>query len=83
MEETGIDKAVRLAGSQTALANLLGLSPQAVQKWVVQGFPPGRRCRKIEDALNNEVTRYELNPVVFGDSPIEHHASAQAPTNQE
>jgi DNA-binding transcriptional regulator YdaS (Cro superfamily) len=68
--ETGIAKAVRLAKSQTAIADLFGLKPQAVQKWVAKGYAPGDRCRRIEEFLNGEVTRYELNPQVFGPAPI-------------
>lgn len=67
--ENGITKAIRLAGSQTALGNLVGLTPQAIQKWAAQGFVPGERCRQIEEALNGAVTRYELNSGVFGDAP--------------
>jgi len=67
--ENGITKAIRLAGSQTALGNLLGLTPQAIQKWAAQGFVSAERCRQIEDALNGAVTRYELNSAVFGDGP--------------
>lgn len=67
--ENGITKAIRLAGSQTALGNLVGLTPQAIQKWAAQGFVPGERCRQIEDALKGAVTRYELNSGVFGDAP--------------
>lgn len=67
--ETGIAKAVRLAGSQTALGTLLGLTPQAIQKWVAQGLVPGERCREVETLLHGEVTRYELNPAVFGEAP--------------
>lgn len=69
--ETGIAKAVRLAGSQTALGNRLGLTPQAIQKWVAQGVVPGERCREVEAAVNGQVTRYELNPAVFGSPPDE------------
>lgn len=67
--ETGIAKAIRIAGSQTALGNLLGLTPQAIQKWAAQGAVPGERCRELEAKLNGQVTRYELNPAVFGESP--------------
>ncbi|WP_414691760.1 YdaS family helix-turn-helix protein [Noviherbaspirillum sp.] len=67
--ETGIQKAVRLAGSQTALGCILKVKPQAVQKWVAQGYAPAERCRAIEDAFAGEVTRYELNPEVFGEAP--------------
>lgn len=74
--ETGIQKAVRLAGSQTALASRLKVTPQAVQKWVSQGYAPGERCREIEGELCGEVTRYELNPDVFGDPPEQHQLPA-------
>jgi len=67
--ETGIAKAIRIAGSQTALGNLLGLTPQAIQKWAAHGAVPGERCRELEAKLNGQVTRYELNPAVFGESP--------------
>ncbi|WP_081466496.1 YdaS family helix-turn-helix protein [Collimonas fungivorans] len=64
--ELGIAKAVRLAGSQTALGKLVRVSPQAVQKWVEKGLVPPRRCRAIEKALSGAVTRYELNEEAFG-----------------
>jgi DNA-binding transcriptional regulator YdaS (Cro superfamily) len=67
--ETGIAKAVRIAGSQTALGKLLGLTPQAIQKWTVQGVVPGDRCLEVEAKLGCQVTRYELNPTVFGQDP--------------
>lgn len=67
--ETGIAKAIRIAGSQTAVGNLLGLTPQAIQKWAAQGVVPSERCRELEAKLNGQVTRYELNPAVFGDPP--------------
>jgi len=46
--ETAIEKAARLAGSKSALAKGLGVSPQAVQNWVDDGQPPVRRCKDIE-----------------------------------
>lgn len=67
--ETGIEKAIRLAGNQSALGRLVGLSPQAIQKWVAQGFVSVRSCPKVEEALNGQVTRYELNPEFFGAPP--------------
>lgn len=54
--ETGIQKAVRLAGSQTALGVRLNVKPQAVQKWVAQGYAPAERCRAIEDEFSGQVT---------------------------
>jgi len=37
---TGLKKALQLAGGQTALANILELTPQAIQKWVANGSFP-------------------------------------------
>ena len=67
--ESGISVAVRLAGSQTALARLLGVSAQAVQKWVSARNVPPERCLAIERVLNRRVERYALNPRVFGKPP--------------
>jgi len=64
--ETGIERVVRLAGSQTALARILRVTPQAVQKWVAQGFVTSEHCRTIESHYPNDITRYDLNPSVFG-----------------
>ena len=92
IDETGIAKAVRLAGSQTALAKGItqiaeakggsGVTPQAVQKWAAQGFAPPERCREIEDFLEKRVTRYELNPAIFG-SAEDAIAAAQAPIPEQ
>ena len=77
--ETGIQKAVRIAGSQTALANIVGVTPQAVQKWVEQGKPPLNRCKQIEAGLNGQVTRCELDPEEFGDIAVSQTTPAAQP----
>lgn len=77
--ENGITKAIRLAGNQTALGNLVGLTPQAVQKWAAQGWVPHTHCRKLEGLFNGAVTRYELNPQVFGEPPVRRSRRASAP----
>lgn len=47
MDKIGIQMAVDRAGGQTELAQLLGVSPQAVQSWVMHGFAPVGRARQI------------------------------------
>lgn len=56
----GIEKAVAAteSQSQTELANLLGVTPQAVHLWVRRGFVPPRRALEIESLLG--VPRREL-----------------------
>ncbi len=44
----GIDTAVELAGSQGLLARQLGVSQQAVCRWVERGYTPLRRAQEIE-----------------------------------
>ncbi|MET3133603.1 DNA-binding transcriptional regulator YdaS (Cro superfamily) [Oxalobacteraceae bacterium GrIS 1.11] len=65
--ETGIQKAIRLAGNQTNLALAVGLSPQAIHKWVQAGKPSANGCLDIEKAFPGQVTRAELNPALFGE----------------
>ena len=67
--ENAIEKAARIAGNRTALARLIGVTPQAVQQWVRRGAAPAKRCLAIESALNCGVTRFELRPDLFGTVP--------------
>lgn len=55
---TGIEKAVEAAGSQPKLAALIGVSKQAVQQWVAQGYVPVDRVVAIE--AETGVARSEL-----------------------
>lgn len=48
MNETGIARAISIAGSQAKLGVLLGVSQQAVAQWLKQGFVPGDRVVEIE-----------------------------------
>lgn len=44
----GIFKAVKAAGSQTALADAMGVTQQAINKWVKKGWVPVDRAIEIE-----------------------------------
>lgn len=46
--QKGIDAAVVAAGSQGKLAAQLGVTQQAVAKWVERGYTPLRRAQEIE-----------------------------------
>lgn len=48
MNETGIARAISIAGSQAKLGVLLGVSQQAVAQWLKQGFAPEDRVVEIE-----------------------------------
>ncbi|WP_209567139.1 helix-turn-helix domain-containing protein [Herbaspirillum sp. 1130] len=67
--ETSIEKACRLVGGQTELAEKVGVTPQAVQQWVARKSAPAERCLSIERATGGEVSRFELRPDIYG-SPV-------------
>ena len=45
---SGIAQAIELAGGQEPLAQRLGVTKQAVQKWAQRGYVPPRRVVEIE-----------------------------------
>lgn len=51
LTQTGIQRAVDAAGSQRALASILGVSQQAVAQWVARGYAPASRVVEIEAQL--------------------------------
>ncbi|WP_447902673.1 YdaS family helix-turn-helix protein [Stenotrophomonas pavanii] len=61
---TALDKAVQAAGSQQALAHLLGIKPPSVSGWYDRRRVPAERCIAIEQATG--VSRHDLRPDVFG-----------------
>ena len=65
--KTGLEKAIDLAGGQTAIANIVGLTPQAIQKWVANGCLPRTEwtgetdyATQIAEHLAPNITRDEL-----------------------
>jgi DNA-binding transcriptional regulator YdaS (Cro superfamily) len=63
MEELPICKAAKAAGGQSALARLLRVTPQAVQKMCASGRVPAERVLEIEKATG--VSRHELRPDIY------------------
>jgi hypothetical protein len=64
---TGLEKALGLAGGQTGLANIVGLTPQAIQKWVANGCLPRTEwtgetnyAEQIVQSLDFRITKEEL-----------------------
>jgi DNA-binding transcriptional regulator YdaS (Cro superfamily) len=54
-------------GSARKLAEALNVKPQSVGKWRNQ--IPAERVREIERLTDRAVTRYEMRPDVFGETP--------------
>lgn len=51
MKQTGIDKAVKQAGSQEALAEMLGVSQQYISKCQNRGWLPTKRAKQVALAM--------------------------------
>jgi len=61
--QTPIERACRLLGSQSALAVLLGVTPPAVNQWTKGTRPvPIEHCSAIERETKGRVTRQDLRP---------------------
>lgn len=60
-----IAHACKLVGSQAMLADLIGVSPAAVNQWISGHRPiPAERCPAIERATNGAVRCEDLRPDV-------------------
>jgi DNA-binding transcriptional regulator YdaS (Cro superfamily) len=65
-----LEHAIRIVGSETMLAEAIGVSKQAVNHWKLGRRPISpERCIAIERATAGEVTRGELRPDIFGQAP--------------
>lgn len=59
-----LDVAIKTAGGQKALAELLDVTPMTITHWKNRGLPTGRAV-DIERALDGAVTREQLLPNIF------------------
>ena len=64
-EISPIERAVRVVGSQSALARILACTPQHVQKMCASGHVPAIRVLKIESATG--ISRNLLRPDLYPD----------------
>ena len=63
MNQNAAMRAAEAAGSQSALARVLGCTPQNVQKWCASGRIPAERVLRVEQATG--VSRHELRPDLY------------------
>ncbi len=59
-----IDKAIKLAGSQTALAEKIGTKQQNVSQWAKSRVSP-EFVLGVAKAVNFQVTPHELRPDIY------------------
>lgn len=61
-----LDQAIAVVGSQSELADRLGIKCASVSGWRKRRRVPADRCLAIEAMTGGAVTRYDLRPDVFG-----------------
>jgi DNA-binding transcriptional regulator YdaS (Cro superfamily) len=66
-EHPGIKRAIEIFGSQTALANRIGVGQNVISYWLreAKNVPP-KRAVQLEAVTNGAVTRKELRPDLWG-----------------
>jgi DNA-binding transcriptional regulator YdaS (Cro superfamily) len=69
--QNAIEKAIKLAGSQSKLAQLLGISAQALGQQLKQGGILPSHCIAIEKLYPGQISRYDLDPEHFGTGQID------------
>ncbi|WP_340053556.1 transcriptional regulator [Pseudomonas sp. JAI120] len=63
MKPNAAERAAKAAGSQSALARVLGCTPQNVQRWCASGRVPAERVISVEQATG--IPRHELRPDLY------------------
>ena len=73
-------RAIDAAKSIYALADRVGVTYQAVQKWLRAGVVPPRRVLAVEKATRYRVKRWELRPDLYPPPPriVRARAAAEA-----
>lgn len=62
-----LQKAVEILGSQTRLAQAIGVRQQNVWSWLnLAKKVPAEYCRAIEKATSGQISKETLRPDVFG-----------------
>ena len=75
IEETPIEKAIRLANGVDNLAKAMNVHPSFVTQLKNKHRPiPPVRAKQISDLLGNAVTKHELRPDVFDPDEVKQEA---------
>lgn len=64
-----LERAVEIAGGQSALAEKIGKKQAHVAMWLKRGKVPAEVCADIEGVTAGVVTRQALRPDVFREPP--------------
>lgn len=61
--KSAVKRAIRKVGSQSNLARLVGVTPQAVQQWEAANRVSVRKVLEVEKATG--ISRHDLRPDIY------------------
>lgn len=61
--KSAVKRAIRKVGSQSNLARLVGVTPQAVQQWTAANRVSVRKVLDVEKATG--ISRHDLRPDIY------------------
>lgn len=64
-----LEKAIKVVGSQSALARSCDVSQQAVHQWIAAGQVPAHRVNSVVSATRGAVSANDLRPDIFLSTP--------------
>ena len=68
MSDHNASEIIDRLGGTAAVARMCNVRPASVSEWRKRGVPV-TRCLAIESASEGQVTRHQLRPDVFGETP--------------
>jgi DNA-binding transcriptional regulator YdaS (Cro superfamily) len=70
--QTPLQKAIEIAGGQSALARECSVAQAHVWHWLhrANSRVPAEHCIAIEKATGGRVTRHDLRPDIYPDEPV-------------
>ena len=60
-----IHRLIKIFGTQRRIAEVAGVSSQAVHKWKQKGLFPVGRCKKLVNAADGVISLKDLRPDIF------------------
>jgi DNA-binding transcriptional regulator YdaS (Cro superfamily) len=78
-----IQRAIDLAGGQTALAGLCGVKQPSVANWLRRNNVSAKMAIAIERAMRGQITREQLRPDIFCEPPAPLRQATDKPRRKE
>lgn len=76
MNNSPLEKAIKIVGSQYRMAKILGKRQSVIWYWLKCGHVSASAAIPIEEATGGQVTRHELRPDIYPEENMEEKTDA-------